>query len=91
MPFPVIFFFVPDGRSNSSLRRAGMGTRGQDLGDHSDINPICTFNRCSKPSQPSSYNDNIVLEIHDNRLSTFPTQKNGSLKLDQRFCGDSIR
>src|SRR4030043_220682 len=68
-PLPVIFFLIADGGSNPPLGRTGVGSCGEDLGDHGDIGLIRTLDGCTKASQASPDNQNIMLIDHEVRFS----------------------
>ena len=69
MPFPVIFFLVAQGRGDSSLGSAGMGTSGVHFANDCYIGLVRAFHSRSQPGQPSSHDDNVMLRNHNSRLS----------------------
>jgi hypothetical protein len=69
MPFPVILFLVAQGRGDSSLGSAGMGTGGVNFANDCYIGLVRAFHSRSQPSQSSPHDDNVMLRNHDNRLS----------------------
>jgi len=64
VPFPVIFLFVTQGRTNSSLGGTGMRTGCKDFADNGNLCILAEFDSRSQSGKPGTNNNDIIRVFH---------------------------